>query len=203
MLYLVLRRDRPPKGPRPGHRPRLTRGGLPGKPPVAHRRLRRSPSCRPDRTSGSDLPLSPSGSGRGRRASLTLRPAFRASRLPSFAFASTPWTDQKRQPFTALPPMTALAADDALLNFLPSSRTKRMPSALLPLLNHAGDSLLSVARHQASPDCEIPIFDGHLHTPFLRLAITHSGPGQSQLGPANFVCGGAVSAGMDRPEPDA
>ena len=59
-------------------------------------------------------------------------------------------------------------------------------SACLRLLNHADDSLLSVARHEASPDCEIPIFDGHRPPPFLRLAITHSGPDQSQVGPPPF-----------------
>ena len=61
-----------------------------------------------------------------------------------------------------------------------------MPSALIRVLNHAGVGLLSVVRHQASPDCEIPIFDGHRPPPFLRLAITHSGPSQSQLGPPPF-----------------
>ena len=48
-----------------------TRGGRRGKPPVAHHLPRRSPSCRPDRTSDSDPPLSPSGSGRGRLASFS------------------------------------------------------------------------------------------------------------------------------------
>ncbi len=69
-----------------------------------------------------------------------------------------------------------------LLNFLPSSRTKRTPSALLRLLNHAGVGLLSVVRHEASPKFQVSVFDGHRPPPFLRLAITHSGRGQSQLG---------------------
>ena len=36
------------------------------------------------------------------------------------------------------------------------------------------------------PICEIPVFDGLRPPPFLRLAITHSGPDQSQVGPPPF-----------------
>ena len=114
-----------------------------------------------------------------------------------------PWTDQKRQPLTALPPMTALAAADALLNFLPSSRAEEDAFTLIRLLNHAGVGLLSVARHQASPDCEIPVFDGHQPPPFLRLAITHSGRRVQSTRPSAFVCGAGISACEDRPETDA
>ena len=80
--HSLRRRLLSPLGPLPPSAPGRRHGGLPDRSRAAHPRLlRRSPSCRFDRTSGSDPPLSPSDSGRGKRASFTSRPAFlRASR---------------------------------------------------------------------------------------------------------------------------
>ena len=83
--------------------------------------------------------------------------------------------------------MTALAADDATLELPTVLEDEEDGFTLLRLLNHADVGLLSVVRHQASPEFQIPIFDGHRPPPFLRLAITHSGRRVQSSQPAAFL----------------